>query len=89
MYGLYGQIFGFYTLICTGIIPILTITGISIKLINNLRQIRSRVRPFNDNSRQLNRRDIKLIKLVLVEVFVYILCTFSLSNNNNLYDVNK
>lgn len=30
----------------------------------------------NNNNRRMNRKDLKLMKLVLVEVLVYILCTF-------------
>jgi len=74
VYGLYGQIFSFYSLIFTGTIPILSMISIGILMMNNLRQLRSRIRP-SDNTRRLNRRDIKLIKLVLVEVIVYIFCT--------------
>jgi hypothetical protein len=75
-YGIYGQIFSFYTLIFTGIIPISTMISVSILLMNTLRQIRSRVRPLG-NTRRLNRRDTRFMKLVLVEVVVYILFTFT------------
>ena len=74
--GLYGQIFSFYTLIFTGIIPISTMTVLSILLLKSFRQLRTRVQPF-DNTTQMRPRDIKLMKLVLVEMIVYILCTFS------------
>ncbi len=75
-YGIYGQIFSFYSLIFTGSIPIVTMISISILLMKDLRQLRSRVRPV-DYTRRVNRRDIKFIKLVFVEVIVYILCTFA------------
>jgi hypothetical protein len=76
VYGTYGQIFSFYSLIFTGAIPISIMISVSILLMNALRQLRSRVRPL-DTTQRLNRRDTRLIKLVLVEVMVYILCTFT------------
>jgi len=76
VYGIYGQIFSFYSLIFTGTIPISTMISLSILLMNALRQVRSRVQPLN-STRGLNRRDIKLMRLVLVEVVVYTLCTFT------------
>ncbi len=74
VYGLYGQIFGFYIAIFTGLIPILSMIIFAILLVKNLHRPRSQVQPFNTNHR-LNRRDISLIKLVLMEVIVYIICT--------------
>jgi hypothetical protein len=77
VYGLYGQIFSFYTLICTGIIPTSVMIVFGILLIKALRQLRNRVQPYNNNTAgRLNRRDINLMKIVLVEVIVYIFCTF-------------
>jgi hypothetical protein len=76
VYGIYGQIFSFYSLVFTGVIPISTMVSVGILLMNALRQLRSRVRPL-DSITRLNRRDAKLIKLVLVEVIVYILCTLT------------
>jgi hypothetical protein len=76
VYGIYGQVFSFYSLIFTGTIPIVAMTSISILTRNALREMRFRVRPFDD-TRGLNRRDIKLMKLVIVQVIVYILCTFT------------
>jgi len=78
VYGIYGQIFGFYILIFTGTIPVLCIIFIRILLMKNLRQMRSRVRPL-DNTRQINQRGIKLMKIVLAETIVYVLCTFTYS----------
>jgi hypothetical protein len=75
-YGIYGQIFSVYTLIFTGIIPILTMISIGLLVMNALRQLRSRVGPL-DNTRRLNRRDTRFMKLVLVEVVFYILFTFT------------
>jgi hypothetical protein len=75
VYGVYGQIIGYYNLIFIGIIPISVMISSSIFMLNALRQVRFRVRPL-DNTRQFNRRDINLVKLTLVEVVVYILCTF-------------
>jgi len=75
VYGIYGQIFSFYSLIFTGIIPISMMIFFSILLMKTLRKLRGRVQPIN-NTRQLNRRDINLMKLALAEVIVYIFCTF-------------
>ena len=74
VYGLYGQIMGIYALICTGIIPITLMTVCSVLLLRNLRQLRSRVVPDNTTV-TLRKRDASLMKLVLVEVAVYIACT--------------
>jgi hypothetical protein len=76
VYGLYGEIFTFFSLMFTGIIPISVMISFSILLLNSLRQSRSRIRPL-DNNQRLNPRDTKLLKLVLAEVIVYILCTIS------------
>jgi hypothetical protein len=88
VYGLYGQIFGFYIAIFTGLIPILSMIIFAILLVKNLHRPRSQVQPFNTNHR-LNRRDISLIKLVLMEVIVYIIWYTSLSTNDNLYSDNS
>ncbi|CAF1035875.1 unnamed protein product [Rotaria sordida] len=76
VYGIYGQIFGFYVLIFTGIIPISVMIIFGILLTKALRQVRSRIQPLNGYNR-LNARDMKLIKLVLTEVIIYILCTLT------------
>jgi hypothetical protein len=75
VYGIYGQIIGYYNLICIGTIPISVMIYFSILMLNALRQLRSRGGTV-DNTRRLNRRDINLTKLILVEVIVYILCPF-------------
>lgn len=74
VYGLYGQIYSFYNLVFVGIIPILSMILLSIPLMKNLRQIRSRVH-IQGAGRQLQRRDVKLMKIVLVEMVVYMLCS--------------
>ena len=76
VYGIYGQIFSFYSLIFTGTIPISVMIYCSVMVTKSLRQLHSRVRP-DGGIRPLNRRDKKLMKLVLVEVIIYILCTFA------------
>ena len=76
VYGIYGQIYSFYVLIFTGTIPISTMIFFSVMVMRSLRQLRSRVRP-DDGIRPLNQRDKKFMKLVLVEVMVYTLCTFA------------
>jgi hypothetical protein len=47
-----------------------------ILLLNTLRQSRFRVQPF-ENTRRLNQRDMNLMKLVLIEMIVYIVCTIN------------
>lgn len=76
VYGLYGQIFSFYNLFFSGILPILCMIFISIPVIYNLSRLHNRVQPI-DNTRQLNRREIKLTKVVLAEVIAYIVCSFA------------
>jgi hypothetical protein len=76
VYGLYGQIYSFYSLICTGIIPILLMTSFFILLLNALRRSRFRVQAL-ENTGRLNQRDMNLMKLVLVEVIAYVLCTIN------------
>ena len=94
VYGIYGIVFGFYSLIFTGTIPISIMISCSILMMKALRQLRSRVRPL-DNTTRLNRRDINLMKLVLVEVVVYIMCTltyplmFIYTNITNNMNLNK
>jgi hypothetical protein len=76
VYGIYGQIFSFYSLIFTGIIPVSVMASFFILLLNTLRQSRFRVQPF-ENTRRLNQRDMNLMKLVLIEMIVYIVCTIN------------
>ena len=76
MFGVYGQIFSFYLLICTGIIPITLMITFGLLLLKNLRQSRSRVGTDN-NTVALRERDASLLKLVLMEVAVYIICTIT------------
>jgi hypothetical protein len=75
VYGIYGKVFSIYSIIFTGLIPISAMIFFGIMLLNALRQSRFRVQPL-ENTRRLNRRDINLMKLVLAEVIVYIICTF-------------
>ncbi|CAF1253967.1 unnamed protein product [Adineta steineri] len=75
VYGIYGQIFSFYIAICTGFIPIVLMTSFSILLVKNLNSVRLQIVPTNNNNVRLNRRDVSFIKLILVEVVVYIICT--------------
>ena len=75
IYGLYGQIFSFYSLVFVGIVPSVCMISMSIPLIKKLRQMNYRITP-QDEPRRLNKRDVRLMKIVLMEVFFYILCTF-------------
>ena len=87
VYGLYGQIFGYYNLALTGIIPVVSMTLISIPLMRNLRQIRSRIQPENNNG-HLNRRDVNLMKIVLAEAIVYVFCSIENPLMTHLFDYN-
>ncbi|CAF1193760.1 unnamed protein product [Adineta steineri] len=74
VYGIYGQIFSFYVVIFTGFIPIVSMISFGILLGKSLKSLHAQIQPLNSCHR-LNRRDISLIKLVLVEIIVYIICT--------------
>ena len=74
VFGVYGQIFSWYILIFTGFTPICLMITFGILLVKNLRQWQLRVGPGNTNA-NLKKRDISLLKLVLMEVAVYIVCT--------------
>ncbi|CAF1391909.1 unnamed protein product [Adineta steineri] len=94
LYGLYAQIIGFYSLILTGTIPILSMILINILIKKALRQLRTRIQPI-DNTRQIRQRDIQFIKLMMVEVIVFIICTatyplmFLYTNISNSIILNK
>ncbi len=74
--GLYGRIFSIYSLICFGIIPTSLMISFGIHIMINLRQLRSRVRPYHDHIR-IRKVDSNLIRVILVEIIVSILCTFA------------
>ncbi|CAF1146129.1 unnamed protein product [Adineta steineri] len=74
VYGIYGQIFSFYIAIFTGLIPIILMISFSVMLVKNLHRLRSQVQSIHGTHR-LSRRDVSLMKLILVEVIVYIICT--------------
>lgn len=76
VFGVYGQVFSWYILVFTGIVPIGLMSTFGILLAKNLRAVRSRVGPGNTNA-NLKKRDISLLKLVLMEVAVYIVCTIT------------
>lgn len=75
VYGIYGQIFSYYITIFTGLIPIFLMIFFAILLVKRIRRSLSQVQPLNTNNR-LHRREVFLIKVVLVEIVVYIVCTF-------------
>ncbi|CAF0760094.1 unnamed protein product [Adineta steineri] len=58
----------------TGTIPILSMILINILILKALRQLRIRIQPIN-NTRQIRQRDIQFMKLMMVEVIVFIICT--------------
>jgi hypothetical protein len=72
VYGLYGQIFSVYVLIFSSIIPVIIMISFGVLIMRELRQLNSRIQPFGA-PRRLNRHNIILVKLVLVEIVVYIL----------------
>ena len=76
VYGLYGQIFSFYIAVCTGLIPIFSMITFGLLLLKNLPRSRLLVHPANSIN-QLNRRDVSFIKLVLIEIIIYIICTLT------------
>ncbi|CAF1105006.1 unnamed protein product [Adineta steineri] len=94
IYGLYGQILSFYTLMFTGTIPILSMILINILIMKALRQLRTRIQPIN-NTRQIRQRDIQFMKLMMIEVIVFIICTtthplmFLYTNISNSIILNK
>ncbi|CAF0945694.1 unnamed protein product [Adineta ricciae] len=74
VYGIYGQIFGYYVAICTGLIPIMSMTCFGLLLRRNLNQLHLQIQPLSGLNR-LNRRDISFVQLALTEIIVYMICT--------------
>ncbi|UJR12439.1 hypothetical protein I4U23_016615 [Adineta vaga] len=75
VYGLFGQIFISYLTIFGAILPLLLVTILGILLMNNLHKLHTRIDAIN-SSHRLNKRETSLMRLVLAEVIVYIMCTF-------------
>ncbi|UJR20413.1 hypothetical protein I4U23_023544 [Adineta vaga] len=92
VYGLYGQIYSMYQLICFGIIPTVLMILFSILTVTNIRYIRSQVAPIishqhtNPNFAIFRKRDIHLFKLVISEIIVSFICTFPYTINT-IYSV--
>ncbi|CAF1215347.1 unnamed protein product [Adineta ricciae] len=84
IYGLFGQIFAIYIIVFTSFLPLFLMIVFGSMLANNLRHLRTKVQPqgdnpivVNNNNPRLNKRDASLMRLVLVEVLIYVCCTFS------------
>jgi hypothetical protein len=76
VYGLYGLIFSIYSFVCFGTIPTSLMIIFGILLMIKLRQVRSRVQAFHDNA-YIRRPDFNLGRVILGEVIVSVLCTFT------------
>ncbi|CAF1118682.1 unnamed protein product [Adineta ricciae] len=76
VYGLYGRIFSIYSFICFGAIPTGAMIVFGLLLMIRLRQIRSRVHPARDQL-QPRRNETALGKVILAEVMVSVICTFT------------
>ena len=74
---LYTAIYTIYYLIFAGVLPPFLIIVFSVLVMRNLSQMRARIQPTRDNqpTSMLNKRDRDLIKMVLIEVIIYITST--------------
>jgi hypothetical protein len=78
---LYSSIYTIYYLIFAGILPPALILLLSILVMRNLKQMRSRVQPTRETGERntLRKRDRDLMKMVLVEVMIYVISTLPFS----------
>jgi hypothetical protein len=81
---LYSSIYTIYYLIFAGLLPPALILVFSILVMRNLKQMRSRVQPTQETTggggkNNLRKRDRDLMKMVLVEVMIYVLSTLPFS----------
>jgi hypothetical protein len=74
---LYAWIYTIYYVLFAGILPPLLIVIFSLLLIRNLKRIRNEIRSIHGNI--LRKRDRDLIKMVLIEVMVYVISTIPFS----------
>jgi len=73
-YGVYGLIWSIYLIIVAGILPPFAMIVFGFLTFKNLNSIRSRVQSRTNSTRfHLHSRDINLMRMVLAEIFVYIL----------------
>jgi hypothetical protein len=82
----YSMIYTIYYMIFAGILPPLLILIFTILVMRTLKQLRSRVQPKgnengerNQSNGMLRKRDRDLIKMVFIEVMVYVLSTLPFS----------
>ena len=81
---LYSTIYTIYYLIFAGLLPPTLILVFSILVMRNLKQMRSRIQPTLETTvgagkTTLRKRDRDLMKMVLVEVMIYVLSTLPFS----------
>ncbi|CAF1205952.1 unnamed protein product [Adineta steineri] len=74
----YALLYSIYILIFAGILPPLVMIICSFLIIKNLKKIRSRVQPLAVTSKMnlIRKRDRDYIRMLLVEIMVYVLLTF-------------
>ena len=74
----YALIYSIYLLIFAGILPPLLMTISSLLIIFNLKKIRTRIQPQGQtsNNNQTRKRDRDYIRMLLVEIMIYVLIQF-------------
>lgn len=77
--GIYATLFSLYVVLFVGLIPSAILSIFACLTFRNMKQLRNRIQPSNQGSRQTNhtiqRRDRDLLVLVIAEVIVYIITT--------------
>ncbi|CAF3231735.1 unnamed protein product [Rotaria socialis] len=83
--GTYLMIYTIYYMISAGLFPPLLILFFNTLLIRNLKGLRSRIQPIRDNAENkqsnnmLRKRDRDLMKMIFVEVMIYVMSTMPFS----------
>jgi hypothetical protein len=74
-FGTYGLIYSSYSFLVAGLLPPTLMICFGFKTVRNLRLIHVRVRPNNDASFRIKRRDSSLMVMLMWEVIVYLIST--------------
>ena len=75
MTGNYKLIFAIYLFVLAGTISPALMVLFSCLVLRNLQKLRSRIQPAA-NVTQLKRRDVQLVRMLLVQILIYLLTTF-------------
>ncbi|CAF3426346.1 unnamed protein product [Rotaria socialis] len=83
--GIYLMIYTIYYILSAGLFPPLLIVFFNTLLIRNLKGLRGRIQPIRDNAENkqsnimLRKRDRNLMKMIFVEVMIYVVSTMPFS----------